>query len=399
MPEAPDAQHRRAVMLLSVAAFASAAAARLCDPLLPDLARSFATTPTAAASVISSFAIAYGLTQALFGPLGDRLGKYRLIALTTLLSTIGALGSALAWSLDALVVARILLGATAAGIIPLAMAWIGDTVHYEQRQATLARFMGGQILGAIGGQFIGGLFADTLSWRWAFAFLASLYLVIGAIVLLESRANPSTHHRHANTPRKGIVGQAAQVFAQPWARVILSIVFLEGMLVFGALAFVPSYLHERFGLSLTMAGAAMAFFGIGGLTYILAARHFVRRLGEVGLATGGGILIALGWAMLARGESWLWALPASYFVGLGFYMLHNTLQTNATQMAPAVRGTAVSLFASSFFLGQSLGVMLAAHILSASGIVPMLLIAAVGTPLVGGTLAWLLHRHHKINVS
>ncbi|MBL8405124.1 MAG: MFS transporter [Dechloromonas sp.] len=395
MPEAPDAQHRRAVTLLSVAAFASAAAARLCDPLLPDLARSFSTTPTAAASVISSFAIAYGLTQALFGPLGDRLGKYRLIALTTLLSTLGALGSAVAWSLDALVVSRILLGATAAGIIPLAMAWIGDTVHYEQRQATLARFMGGQILGAIGGQFIGGVFADTLGWRWAFAFLASLYLVIGAIVLLESRANPSTHHRHADTARKGIVGQAAQVFAQPWARVILSIVFLEGMLVFGALAFVPSYLHERFGLSLTMAGAAMAFFGIGGLSYILAAKHFVRRLGEVGLATGGGILIALGWAMLAWGESWLWALPASYFVGLGFYMLHNTLQTNATQMAPAVRGTAVSLFASSFFLGQSLGVMGAAHILSTAGIVPMLLIAAVGTPLVGSTLAWLLARHHR----
>lgn len=395
MPEAPDAQHRRAVTLLSVAAFASAAAARLCDPLLPDLARSFSTTPTAAASVISSFAIAYGLTQALFGPLGDRLGKYRLIALTTLLSTLGAVGSAVAWSLDALVVARILLGATAAGIIPLAMAWIGDTVHYEQRQATLARFMGGQILGAIGGQFIGGVFADTLGWRWAFAFLASLYLVIGAIVLLESRANQSTHHRNADTPRKGIIGQAAQVFAQPWARVILSIVFLEGMLVFGALAFVPSYLHERFGLSLTMAGAAMAFFGIGGLSYILAAKHFVRRLGEVGLATGGGILIALGWAMLAWGESWLWALPASYFVGLGFYMLHNTLQTNATQMAPAVRGTAVSLFASSFFLGQSLGVMAAAHILATAGIVPMLLIAAVGTPLAGSTLAWLLARHHR----
>lgn len=382
-------------MLLSVAAFASAAAARLCDPMLPDLARSFTASPTAVASVISSFAIAYGLTQAMFGPLGDRLGKYRLIALTTLLSTLGALGSAVAWSLDALVISRVLLGATAAGIIPLSMAWIGDTVPYEQRQATLARFLGGQILGAIGGQFIGGVFTDTLGWRWAFAFLAGLYLIIGAVVLLESRANPSTHHRHADTPRQGILGQAAQVFVQPWARVILSIVFLEGMLVFGALAFVPSYLHEHFGLSLTMAGAAMAFFGLGGLSYILAARHFVRRLGEVGLATGGGILIALGWAMLAWGTTWLWALPASYFVGLGFYMLHNTLQTNATQMAPAVRGTAVSLFASSFFLGQSLGVTLAAHILAASGIVPMLLIAAIGTPLVGSTLAWLLARHHR----
>ena len=36
------------------------------------------------------------------------------------------------------------------------------------------------------------------------------------------------------------------------------------------------------------------------------------------------------------------------------------MQLNATQMAPATRGTAVSLFASSLFLGQSIGVLLAA---------------------------------------
>jgi len=396
MSEALAAHHRRAVMLLSVAAFASAAAARLCDPMLPDLARSFAASPTAVASVISSFAIAYGLSQALFGPLGDRVGKYRLIALTTLCSTLGALGSALAASLDALVVSRVLLGATAAGIIPLSMAWIGDTVPYEQRQATLARFLGGQILGSVGGQFIGGAFTDTLGWRWAFAFLAVLYLLIGIVVLLESRANPSTLHRQTDTYHQGLLlGQAAEVFAQPWARLILSIVFLEGMLVFGTLAFVPSYLHQHFGLSLTLASAAMAFFGLGGLSYIFAARYFVRRLGEVGLAMGGGVLIALGWLILAWGSTWIWALPASYLVGLGFYMVHNTLQTHATQMAPKVRGTAVSLFASSFFLGQALGVSLAAQTLTAAGIVPLLLLAALATPLVGGTLAWRLARHHR----
>jgi predicted MFS family arabinose efflux permease len=45
--------------------------------------------------------------------------------------------------------------------------------------------------------------------------------------------------------------------------------------------------------------------------------------------------------------------------GLGFYMFHNTLQTNATQMAPQARGIAVSLFAACFFLGQTVGVAVA----------------------------------------
>ena len=59
-----------------------------------------------------------------------------------------------------------LSGAAGAGIVPLSMAWIGDTVPYERRQATLARFLTGTILGMSAGQLAGGLFADTVGWRW-----------------------------------------------------------------------------------------------------------------------------------------------------------------------------------------------------------------------------------------
>ncbi|MBU6505312.1 MAG: MFS transporter, partial [Betaproteobacteria bacterium] len=190
----PDPQHRRAVLLLSFAAFASAASARLCDPMLPSLVQVFRVAPEQAAQVVSSFSVAYGLLQVFFGPLGDRIGKYRLIALTTLACTVGSLGAVLAQSMGWLIVARLLTGASAAGIIPLSMAWIGDTISYEHRQATLARFLAGQIVGVIGGQFIGGVFTDTLGFRWAFGFMAATYLVVGLWVLYESHANERTHH-------------------------------------------------------------------------------------------------------------------------------------------------------------------------------------------------------------
>lgn len=393
MTSAPTRQHARAIFLLSIAAFASAASARLCDPMLPDLARAFTASATEVAHVVSGFSVAYGLLQVFFGPLGDRIGKYRLIALTTLACTLGSLGAALANSLDALILARVLTGATAAGIIPLSMAWIGDTVPYEERQATLARFLGGQILGVIGGQFIGGFFADTLGWRWAFAFLCLVYLLVGVFVWLESHRNPSTRHQATvSSAGRGVIAQASVVLGTPWARVILVVVFLEGMTVFGTLAFVPTYLHERFDLTLSMAGALVGLFGVGGFSYIAFAKHFVRRLGEKGLAFFGGLLIAAAWALLAWGPTWIFATVAAYLAGLGFYMLHNTLQTNATQMAPQVRGTSVSLFASSFFLGQSLGVVLAATLLAARGAFALFIVAAVLMPLIGGIFALLLRR-------
>jgi predicted MFS family arabinose efflux permease len=69
-------------------------------------------------------------------------------------------------------------------------------------------------------------------------------------------------------------------------------------------------------------------------------------------------------------------------LGLGFYMLHNTLQSNATQMAPEARGLGVSLFAFALFIGQSLGVALAAPVIDYSGAPAVYLVAAAILPAI-----------------
>jgi len=69
-----------AIVALSIAAFASGISLRLTDPLLPLFALDFSITPGRAAAVITAFSIAYGLAQLFFGPVGDRFGKYRVIA-------------------------------------------------------------------------------------------------------------------------------------------------------------------------------------------------------------------------------------------------------------------------------------------------------------------------------
>ena len=152
-----------------------------------------------------------------------------------------------------------------------------------------------------------------------------------------------------------------------WARVVLVTILIEGAIVLGALAFVPSALHERFGISLTAAGAIVSAYGFGGVAYTLVARPLVGRLGERGLALGGGAVMLLSFGALWLAPSTGVALVACFVLGFGFYMLHNTLQTNATQMAPKARGIAVAMFASCFFVGQSLGVALASLIVDHAG--------------------------------
>jgi predicted MFS family arabinose efflux permease len=101
------------------------------------------------------------------------------------------------------------------------------------------------------------------------------------------------------------------------------------------------------------------------------------RLREGGLVIGGGIVVALAFGLIALAPApWLVA-PATVAAGFGYYMLHNTLQTNATQMAPEARGIALGIFASSLFLGQSLGVAIAAPIFDYTGGTPLFLAAAI----------------------
>ena len=134
---APDTA--RTLPLLLLAALASMAAQRIGDAMLPELSREFGVGLSEAAQVVSVFALAYGLAQLFYGPLGDRFGKLRVLVGAALLCAAGSLAAVWAGGLDALLVTRLVVGLGAAGLIPLGLAWVGDHVPYEQRQVALAR--------------------------------------------------------------------------------------------------------------------------------------------------------------------------------------------------------------------------------------------------------------------
>lgn len=145
----------------------------------------------------------------------------------------------------------------------------------------------------------------------------------------------------------------------------------EGAFAFGGLAFLPAFLVREFGLGLSAAAAVVALYGVGGFFYALATRQLLARLGESGMVLVGGLCLCTGWLVLTFGQHWALALPACLVAGNGFYMLHGTLQTHATQMVPALRGTAVSLFASAMFLGISAGVATASAVVDRIGSRPV----------------------------
>ena len=356
-PSAAPGSQASIAWLLGACCFASIGSMRACDTLLPALADEFSVTVGQAARVIFVFAVAYGVFQLCFGPLGDRYGKLRVIALCALACVIGNGIAFFAPSLDWLVAARIVSGAFAAGIFPVAMAWVGDNVPYGERQVALARLVSSGVTGMLAGQWLSGLIAEWVGWRPAFALIAALFLVAGGLLLRAARgdAPPAPAARKGRPALLGIL-------ALPTARWILAVTAIEGAFAFGALAFMPSLLQRHHTVSLSMAGGIAAFYGAGGFLYTRVAGRLLRRIGESGLARLGGALLCLGLVSFAYVPALAWTPVACALSGFGFYCLHNTLQTNATQMAPAARGAAMALFACVLFLGQSVGVLAASWV-------------------------------------
>ena len=365
------------IWLMALAAFTIGCGMRLLDPLLPMLAREFGTGLGAVAPLIGVFALAYGLAQLAIGPLGDRLGKMRVVALSLAFYAGTLLAASMAGGLNALLVIRTLAGLASAAVVPLLMAHIGDSVPYGQRQAVLGRFLTGMVAAQMLAGPLSGVVADAAGWR--VSFLALGVMAAGVTILFVAWQGRALWRAPAAGSRGIGLSGFLRILEKPGGRRLLLAAALDGMLLFGgAFPFIASMLIERFHLSAAEAGLVVASFGLGSLVYTRGAGWLIARLGERGMVLWGGGGVALALAVIGLAPSWWVAAAAQAVVGLLFFMLHGVLQARSTEALPEARGTAVAAFAMALFLGQSIGAVLFGTLIVVFGFAAAFLVAAAG---------------------
>jgi len=351
------------VGLLAAAAFLSAAGARVIDPLLHVIADDFATSVPTVAVLITAFTLPYGLNQLFLGPIGDRFGKLRVLLGALAAYAVATGACAFAGDLPRLTVLRAFAGAASGGLIPVALAYIGDAVPYAQRQLTLSRFLTGAVLANIVAGPIGGVFGEYLGWRGVFLLLSVLGAVVTLGLALRIRHLPDRRSTRATFNLASFVW----LFRQPTSRDLLLASLVDGALLGGCFPFIAPFLREAFGLSYAVIGLVLACFGIGAWIYTSFARRIIATLGEPGMITMGGLLMAGGLVLSIATSFWQAVITAEIALGLGYMILHGVLQARATEMLPDARATAVSAFVAVLFLGQSLGALAVGTMIASLG--------------------------------
>jgi MFS family permease len=217
-------------------------------------------------------------------------------------------------------------------------------------------------------------------------------MAVGTLLLRRHQAHDRLQASEWTPTQQAFHRKVVRVLQEKRPRLVLATAMLEGAFAFGVLAMAASHLHHQHALSLTLSGGIVALFGLGGVAYMLCARFFIRRLGESAMLRLGSLSFAAAFGVMAFSPWWLLTLPASLLAGVGFFMFHNTLQVLATQMCPPERGTGMALFAGLLFTGQSVGVLLAAGMMSWIGSSWVLALGGLMLAVLGQCLPIFLRR-------
>ena len=368
---ASRARIRRVLAMYGPAVFAGALATRATDPVVADIAADFGSTAAQAALLGTAYTLPFALVQPILGPVADAIGKRRVVAVCVGLLCVMLALSAVAASLGWLMAFRALSGAAAGGMMPLTLAIMADAVPLQERQVALSRMLVFGISGQIAGGAVAGPVAAVAGWRGMLVLCAAA-AVAGLLALLVAArgAAPEAVTRYDPVVAAKRYGS---ILRNPNALPLYAAVAVEGALVFGSFPFIAPLMIAR---------------GIGGLAYAAMARPLLNRFGQAGVVRIGGGIGFLALAGLGVAPALAVAVSAGFLLGTAFYMIHNAIQTRATELAPQFRGSAVSLHAFSFFAGQSLGPIAFGLGAATIGLGASLGVAAV----LLGVLAWLLAR-------
>jgi len=135
---------------------------------IPTIAGNLGVSSDQGTWVITSFAVANGVSVPLTGWLMQRFGVVRTFVVSVALFTIASLLCGLAWSLPSLIAFRVLQGAVSGPMIPGSQALLINVFGPAKRNAALAIWSLTTLVAPIAGPLLGGYISDNYVWPWIF---------------------------------------------------------------------------------------------------------------------------------------------------------------------------------------------------------------------------------------
>ena len=359
--------------------------------------------------LFSIFLLTQAVTVPIFAKLSDSYGRKPVVLAGIAVFGVASVLCGFAWSMPALIAFRALQGLGAGAIQPTCMTIVGDIYSLQERAKVQGYLASVWAISSVVGPTLGGVFVETLDWRWIFfiniplAALAfwmisrrfhekvervkhqvdvagAVLLALGASLLILGLLEGGVLWEWVSLPGLGVPAlgvalvvafafverRAAEPILPTWVfrnRLIVttSVAGLAiGAVLIGLTSYVPLYAQSVLGRNALVAGFALAALTLGWpIAASLSGRVYLR-IGFRSTAILGGAIALVGVAglTLLRPTTSIWQVGITCFVigiGMGFIAVP-TLVAAQSSVEWNVRGvvTGTSMFSRS--MGSALGI-------------------------------------------
>jgi MFS transporter, DHA1 family, multidrug resistance protein len=244
-------------------------------PAMPAMAASFGSTPAAAQATISSFFLAFGVSQLFWGPWSDAVGRKKPIFVGVSLFVLASIACAFAPTMQMLIIARFFQGLGAAVVMVVPRAIIRDTLTGTDATRLMALVMLVISVSPMLAPLFGSAVIAYTSWHWIFGVLTIAGL---ASLALTATMLPETLKPQDAVPVNvaNMVAGTKTLFA---SKSFMGLTFIGGFGMASFFVFIASasfVYSNQFGLTPTQFSIAFAVNAIG----FFGASQFAASLGE-----------------------------------------------------------------------------------------------------------------------
>lgn len=324
-PPHTSARVGAAIVVLTLATFAAVTAETLPVGLLPMIARGLSTDESRVGLLVSAYAVVVAVMSLPLTALLARWSRRPALAVLLVAYAVGNAAFATTSSYGVAVAARLLAGLAHAGFFSVAIGAAVSLVPPERAGRVTAWLFGGVTLAFTAGVPAGTALGTAVGWRWAFASVAVLLLLLAglAVALLPASAPPSAS---APVPMRTVLRR------QP----VLLIAVVTVVLTLGhytAFTYIAPILRAA-GIGENDVSVVLFGYGIAGVVGLTLAGTFADRRPRAALV-GVPVLVALSLVVIGlAGASGVLVVVATVLWGVAFGAQPTLLQVAARRAAP-----------------------------------------------------------------
>ncbi len=366
------------------------------SPFLSEIARDLNTSVALLGQSLTITGLLGATFGLIIGPAADRIGYRRLMLWGLAALIVCDLGTAIAPSFPAILLAQLVGGFSAATITPMAYSIIGTRVEGEGRRRAIATIYAASSAGNIIGFPVLSTIGDSFSWRWSFVAVAIAAAVGLVLAWFEvPRDEPSERSPLRFTT---VLTTYRPIMLHERMRLIYLAQFLRGVAWTGMLTYIGAFSTDALGASVRTNGFLWLMISPGFMVGSLLVGGRLRRLNPrsafaVTTTAMGGLI----------GLMFIWqeSIPATFVLLFVIALFGGIAEVAAAGIVssetPAPQGATMSLHSSVLRFGTATGAMVGGALIALGGFS----LLGVGLPIVaaiGGTVGWLSGRPTVVSV-